>query len=92
MSIPFAKYIFHAILRLIMILTDKQIIELLGGTNAVSRMCKVSPPAVAQWKTKGIPYDKMVFMGAELEKQSCGLMSRKSMFPKVYKFIWPELD
>ena len=80
------------ILRLIMRLTDSQIIDLLGGTTQVARLCKVTAPAVAQWKTKGIPYDKMVFMGAELEKQSCGLMSRKNMFPKVYKFIWPELE
>jgi len=73
-------------------LTDTQIIELLGGTTAVSKLCKVTPPAVAQWKVKGIPYDKMIFMGAELEKRSCGLMSRKNMFPKVYKFVWPELE
>ena len=92
MSTPFAKYIFSAILRLIMKLTDKQIIELLGGTTQVAKLCKVTAPAVAQWKTKGIPYDKMVFLGAELEKQSHGLMSRKNMFPKVYKFIWPELE
>jgi DNA-binding transcriptional regulator Cro len=73
-------------------LTDSQIIDLLGGTTAVAKMCKVSPPAVAQWKNKGIPYDKMVFLGAELEKKSYGLMTRKNMFPKVYKFVWPELD
>jgi hypothetical protein len=73
-------------------LTNSQIVDLLGGTTAVAKLCKVSPPAVAQWKTKGIPYDKMVFLGAELEKRSCGLMSRKNMFPKVYKFIWPELE
>ncbi len=73
-------------------LTDEQIINLLGGTTAVAKMCKVTPPAVAQWKTKGIPYDKLIYMGAELEKQSCGLMNRKNMFPKVYKFVWPELE
>ena len=73
-------------------LTDPQIIQLLGGTTKVANLCNVSAPAVAQWKSKGIPYDKLVFLGAELEKQSCGLMSRKVMFPKVYKFIWPELQ
>lgn len=73
-------------------LSDYQIIELLGGTTQVAKMCKVTAPAVAQWKSKGIPYDKMVFLGAELEKQSHGLMTRKTMFPKVYKFIWPELE
>lgn len=73
-------------------LTEPQIIDLLGGTTTVAKLCKVSPPAVAQWKTKGIPYDKLVFLGAELEKKSHGLMSRKTMFPNVYKFIWPELE
>lgn len=73
-------------------LTDSQIIELLGGTTAVSKLCKVTPPAVAQWKINGIPYDKLIFMGAEIEKCSNGLMSRKNMFPKVYRFVWPELE
>ncbi len=73
-------------------LTDEQIVNLLGGTTRVARMCKVTPAAVAQWKTKGIPVDKLVFLGAELEKKSCGLMNRKNMFPNTYKFIWPELE
>jgi hypothetical protein len=73
-------------------LTDTQIIQLLGGTTKVAKLCMVSAPAVAQWKSKGIPQDKLVFLGAELEKCSCGLMSRKTMFPEMYKFIWPELN
>lgn len=73
-------------------LSEDQIVNLLGGTNAVARLCKVTPAAVAQWKTKGIPQDKLMFLGAELEKKSFGLMNRKEMFPKTYKFIWPELE
>ena len=75
-----------------MILTQPQLIELLGGTSAVSRLCQVSPPAVAQWKSKGIPEDKLYFLAAELEKQSHGLITRKELFPKTWRFVWPELD
>jgi len=73
-------------------LNDEQIILLLGGVTKVAKMCEVSLPAVSQWKSNGIPYDKLVFLGAELEKQSHGLMTRKAMFPKTWKFIWPELQ
>lgn len=71
-------------------LTDNQIIELLGGTNKVARLCKVKPPAVTQWRSKGIPYDKLVLMGAMLEKESHGLMTRKDI--DNWSMIWPELQ
>lgn len=74
-----------------MILTQPQLIELLGGTSAVSRICQVSPPAVTQWKVKGIPQDKLYFLAAELEKQSHGLVTRKELFPETWQFVWPEL-
>lgn len=73
-------------------LNDTQIIQLLGGTSAVSRLCGVSPAAVAQWKVKGLPQDKLYFLAAELEKQSHGLMTRKELFPETWAFVWPELD
>lgn len=36
-------------------LTDSQIIDRLGGTAAVARMCNVKQPSVSEWRTKGIP-------------------------------------
>ena len=71
--------------------TDEQIINLLGGVTKVAKMCEVSLPAVSQWKSSGIPRDKLMFLAAELENKSHGLITRKSLFPKNYGLIWPEL-
>jgi len=35
--------------------TDSEIIDLLGGTSAVARMCKVRSPSVSDWRKYGIP-------------------------------------
>lgn len=72
-------------------LTDKQIIELLGGATKVAKLCEISVPAVSQWQNNGIPHTQMVFLGAELEKQSHGLITRKDLFPRSWHLIWPEL-
>ena len=71
--------------------TDSQIINLCGGTAKVSRACNVSMAAVSQWKTVGIPADKMVYLAATIEKESCGLLTRKDLFPNSFQLIWPEL-
>jgi hypothetical protein len=34
---------------------DSQIIDRLGGTAAVARMCNVKQPSVSEWRTRGIP-------------------------------------
>lgn len=73
-------------------LTPSQLIDLLGGTKAVAKLAKVSQAAVTHWRTKGISEGKLLFLAAELEKQSHGLVTRKSLFPKTYKFVWPELN
>ena len=72
--------------------TDDQIISLLGGTKVVAKMCSVAPPAVTQWRTRGIPPGQLVFLAATLEKQSHGLVTRKDLFPKSWHFVWPELQ
>jgi hypothetical protein len=46
---------------------------------------------VSMWKNSGIPADKMVYLGALLEQESKGLVSRKDLFPDSYQLIWPEL-
>ena len=46
-------------------LTDNAIIDLLGGTAKVARMCKVDPAAVSNWRIRGIPSDKYMFLGAK---------------------------
>jgi DNA-binding transcriptional regulator YdaS (Cro superfamily) len=72
--------------------TDDQIISLLGGTKVVAKMCNVAPPAVTQWRTRGIPHGQLVFLAATLEKKSHGLVTRKDLFPKSWGLVWPELE
>ena len=39
-----------------------QIIDALGGTNAVAELCKVTPQAVSQWRDDGIPRARMMYI------------------------------
>ena len=68
------------------------IIRLLGGPTKVAKLLNISVPAVSMWQNGQIPYDKLVILAATLEQQSHGLVSRKTLFPKNYTLIWPELD
>jgi len=72
-------------------LTDTAIIDLLGGTAKVARMCKVDPAAVSNWRVRGIPADKFMFLGARIETESHGLVTRQDLFPTNFWLIWPEL-
>jgi DNA-binding transcriptional regulator YdaS (Cro superfamily) len=67
------------------------IIRLLGGPTKVSKMLGISVPAVSMWQNGDIPHDKMVILAATLERESHGLINRKSLFPDTYELIWPEL-
>jgi DNA-binding transcriptional regulator YdaS (Cro superfamily) len=68
------------------------IIKLLGGCTKVSKLVGVSVPAVSMWQNSEIPHDKLVMLAATLEKESHGLITRKSLFPTTFKLIWPELE
>ena len=72
-------------------LTDTAIIDLLGGTSKVAKMCRVDPAAVSNWRIRGIPADKYMLLGARIETESHGLVTRQDLFPKNYFLIWPEL-
>jgi DNA-binding transcriptional regulator YdaS (Cro superfamily) len=72
-------------------LTDSAMIDLLGGTAKVARMCKIDSAAVSNWRIRGIPADKYMLLGARIEKASHGLVTRMDLFPKNYFLIWPEL-
>ena len=72
-------------------LTDTAIIDLLGGTGKVAKMCDVAPAAVSQWRVRGIPADKYMVLGARIEKESNGLVSRKDLFPTNFWLLWPEM-
>jgi hypothetical protein len=68
------------------------IIKMLGGPTRVSKMVGTSVAAVSMWQNSNIPQDKLMFLAATLEKESHGLVTRKSLFPNTYKLIWPELE
>lgn len=66
-----------------------EIIKILGGTFATARLCEVTPGAVSQWRTNGIPKSKLVLLANELEKKSEGKFSRKEIHN--WQQIWPDL-
>lgn len=41
---------------------DSLIIDLLGGTSAVARLCNVKPPSVSDWRKFGIPAARKMFL------------------------------
>lgn len=41
-----------------------QVIDALGGTAEVARICKVRMPSVSDWKRDGIPAARMMFLSA----------------------------
>ena len=68
-----------------------EIIDILGGTTKVAKLCNVTLPSVSQWRTNGIPQDRLIFVAASLEKLSGGKYTRKQMFPSTWQDIWVEL-
>lgn len=40
------------------------IIDALGGTVAVAALCETSPAAVSQWRKKGIPNARLMYLRA----------------------------
>jgi DNA-binding transcriptional regulator YdaS (Cro superfamily) len=71
--------------------TDAQILDLIGKGKDVAKLCNVSEAAVTQWRTRGIPYGQLCILGATIEKNSYGLVTRKDLFPNGWHYIWPEL-
>jgi len=73
-------------------MTNSEIINVLGGTARVAKLCGVSAPAVSMWRSNGIPQDKMIFIAASLEKATGGEVTRKQLFPNTWQDIWTELQ
>jgi DNA-binding transcriptional regulator YdaS (Cro superfamily) len=72
-------------------LTEHALLQLLGGTAKVAKMCEVEPAAVSQWKKNGIPREQLLFLAARIEKESHGLVTRQDLFPNNWYLVWPEL-
>ncbi len=43
-------------------LTDSEIIDRLGGTAEVARICRIKPPSVSEWRARGIPAARRQFL------------------------------
>jgi hypothetical protein len=41
-----------------------QIIDALGGTNAVARLCECTPASVSGWRKDGIPKPRLMYLRA----------------------------
>lgn len=39
-----------------------QIIDALGGTAVVAKLCEVQPPSVSEWRRVGIPRARLMFL------------------------------
>lgn len=42
--------------------TDSEIIDRLGGTTEVARICQIKPPSVSEWRASGIPSARRQFL------------------------------
>jgi len=43
-------------------LSDSEIIDALGGTAAVARLCRIKQPSVSGWRVMGIPDARRQFL------------------------------
>jgi hypothetical protein len=43
-------------------MNDSDLINKLGGTFKVARLCDITPQAVSQWRTQGIPDSRRQFL------------------------------
>lgn len=69
----------------------KTLFDILGGPTKIAKLCGISVPGVSQWRITGVPNDRLIFLAAEIEQATEGLVTRKSLFPTTYHTIWPEL-
>lgn len=72
-------------------MTDREIVDLLGGVTAVARMLGIKPPSVSQWLIDGIPEGRLRDLAAQIELRSNGRFSRRERWPNNFAFFWPEL-
>ena len=43
-------------------MNDSEIIDALGGTAAVAKLCNVKSPSVSEWRIEGIPSARRQFL------------------------------
>ena len=72
-------------------LTENAMLDLLGGTAKVAKLCKCDNATVSTWRKRAIPHGQLLFLAAQIEKESHGLVTRQDLFPTNWYLIWPEL-
>jgi DNA-binding transcriptional regulator YdaS (Cro superfamily) len=72
-------------------ITENAMLDLLGGTAKVAKMCKCDNATVSSWRKRGIPHGQLLFLAARIEKVSHGLVTRQDLFPTNWWLVWPEL-
>ena len=72
-------------------ITENAMLDLLGGTAKVAKMCKCDNATVSSWRKRGIPHGHLLFLAARIEKVSHGLVTRQDLFPTNWWLVWPEL-
>lgn len=43
-------------------LNPNEVIDALGGTSEVARLCEIEPPSVSDWRKHGIPKARLMFL------------------------------
>lgn len=51
------------------VLSDSEVIDLLGGTGSVAALCGVGPSAVSNWREDGIPAARRYQIASELMRR-----------------------
>lgn len=61
------------------------IIDALGGTSEVARLCQVKPPSVSEWRENGIPQARLMYLRllrpdvfAEIESEQTSAADQKA--------------
>ncbi len=56
---------------------SNQIIDALGGTAEVARLCDVKQPSVSEWRKNGIPHARLMYLQA-IRPEVFGLKPRSA--------------
>lgn len=64
-----------------------QAATLLGGRPAMAELLGVTPAAIGNWKSRGVPIEQC----PAIERHTSGAISRRHLRPADWQIIWPEL-
>lgn len=57
--------------------TDSEIIDRLGGTTEVARICQIKPPSVSEWRSTGIPPARRQFLALLRPEAFAGVVAER---------------